>query len=84
MDTAKRVLKDYFHIAWMTRWTQGTTGRVMFDYMTKPCKLDPINCLKRMDQSFIFQFKTGHCRVKLHLYRINPVHLPYCRNCGDP
>ena len=84
MDTAKRVLKDDFHIAWMTRWTQGTTGRVMFDYMTKPCKLDPMNCLKRKDQCLIFQFRTGHCRLNLHLNRINPVHLPYCRNCGDP
>ena len=84
METASRVLKDDFHISWMTRWTQGTTGRVMFDYVTKPCKNDPINELPRKDQCLIFQFRTGHCRLNLHLNRINPVHLPSCRNCGHP
>ena len=84
METASRVLKDDFHIAWMTRWAQGTTGRVMFDNMTKPCKKDPINSLKRKNQCTIFQFRTGHCRLNLHLNRLNPVHLPICRNCGDP
>ena len=84
IETASRVLKDDFNIAWMTRWAQGTTGRVMFDNMTKPCKKDPINSLKRKNQCTIFQFRTGHCRLNLHLNRLNPVHLPICRNCGDP
>ena len=33
--------------------------------------------LYRPDQSLIFQFRTGHAAVNMHL---NPVHAPMCRH----
>ena len=44
-------------------------------------KSDPINKLYRSDQSPIFQLRTGHAGVNMHLNRINPLHGLHCRHC---
>ena len=62
----------------------GTTGRAMYNHMTKPIKDDPINNLYRSDQCNIFQFRTGHCKLNNHINRLNPFHPPQCRRCIHP
>ena len=84
METVRQLLKQDSKIEWLTRWATGNTGRVMFNEMDKPTKLDPLNQLNREDQSLIFQFRTGHCKLNKHLNRINPQRIPSCRNCNNP
>ena len=78
------MIKANSKTAWMNRWEKGNTGRAMFSKMAKPMPKDSINLLPRQDQSLIFQLRTGHAPLNLHLNRINPQHLPLCRNCDHP
>ena len=82
METTRQLLKQDSKMEWLNRWATGKTGRVMFNEMDKPMKQDPLNQLKREDQSLIFQFRTNHCKLNKHLNRINPQHIPTCRNCN--
>ena len=84
METIRQLLKQDSKIEWLTRWATGKTGRVMFNEMEKPTKQDALNQLNREDQSLIFQFRTGHCKLNKHLNRINPQRIPSCRNCNHP
>ena len=83
-QTVKKMIKNNSKKAWMNRWEKGSTGRTMFSNMAKPMPKDSINLLPRQDQSLIFQLRTGHAPLNLHLNRINPQHLPICRNCDYP
>ena len=83
-QTVKKIIKNDSKKAWMNRWEKGNTGRTMFSNMAKPMPKDSINLLPRQDQSLIFQLRTGHAPLNLHLNRINPQHLPICRNCDYP
>ena len=42
---------------------------------------DNISSLNRLGQSIIFRLRTGHCRLRAHLYRINISDTPDCQ-CG--
>ena len=83
-DTVKKILRNNTQEEWLTRWATGTTGRCVYDEMTKPNKYDEINKLSRADQRIIFQLRTGHGVLNAHLNRINPTHPPLCRNCIYP
>ena len=82
--TTNQILKNNFKEEWLNRWSVGTTGRAMYNHMTKPIKDDPINNLSRPDQCNIFQFRTGHCKLNSHINRLNPFHPPQCRRCIHP
>ena len=81
MATAKNILKNQSKEDWLNEWATGTTGRALFAERSKPKKNDSINKLYRPDQSLIFQFRTGHAAVNMHLNRLNPLHGPHCRHC---
>ena len=81
MATVKTILKSQSKETWQNKWATGTTGRAYFAEKSKPKKNDSINQLYRPDQSLIFQFRTGHAAVNMHLNRINPLHAPMCRHC---
>ena len=82
--TARKIIRNNFKEAWMDKWKNGDTGRTMFTNMPKPNAKDGINTLARQDQSTLFQMRTGHIPLNLHLNRINPQHPPLCRNCDYP
>ena len=84
MPTTNQILNNNFKEQWLNRWSAGTTGRVMYNHMSKPVKDDPINNLPRPDQCNIFQFRTGHSKLNSHINRFNPLHLPLCRRCMHP
>ena len=84
MNTAKRILRNQSKEEWLNRWAAGTTGRAVFKEKSKPNKNDNINKLFRPDQCRIFQFRTGHAKVNMHLNRIDPQHNPTCRHCQYP
>ena len=84
ITTAKQMLKQMEHEEWMNRWANGTTGRPMFRYITRPKTNDSINQLPRQDQARIFQFRTEHGKINYHLNRIIPTHQPKCRHCPFP
>ena len=69
-----------FHVR-QNKWATGATSRTYFAERSKPKKNDSINQLYRPDQSLIFQFRTGHAAVNMHLNRLNPLHAPMCRYC---
>ena len=84
MHTINQILNNNFKEEWLNRWSAGTTGRVMYNHMSKPVKDDPINHLPRPDQCNIFQFRTGHSKLNSHINRFNPLHPPLCRRCMHP
>ncbi|BFZ09044.1 hypothetical protein BsWGS_12083 [Bradybaena similaris] len=45
-------------------------------------RLDPIQLLSRHAQTTIFRLRTGHCRLRSHLYRLGITHTDEC-NCGE-
>ena len=81
MATTKNILKSQTKEEWLNKWATGTTGRALFAERSKPKKNDPINKLYRPDQSLIFQFRTGHAAVNMHLNRLDPLYGPHCRHC---
>ena len=80
--TAKQILKSNSTIEWHNRWAQHDKGRVMFKYLPKPNKNDPINSLERKDQVVIFRLRTNHIQLNAHLNRILKDHQPACPLCG--
>ena len=82
--TAKQIIKTNTRQEWLDRWAMGSTGRVVFQHMTRPNKHDPINDLCRREQSIIFQLRTDHTRLNAHLNRIKPEHPPMCTLCDHP
>ena len=84
MPTTNQILRNSFKEEWLNRWSDGTTGRVMYNHMPKPVKDDPLNNLPRPDQCNIFQFRIGHCKLNYHTNRFNPQHQPQCRRCIHP
>ena len=83
-ETVKQILRNNSKEEWIRRWIEGSTGRCVFNEMTKPNSKDPINKMNRADQSLIFQLRTGHSRLNSHINRINPMIPPNCRNCDAP
>ena len=83
-ETIKQMLKNNYKEIWLTSWTTGQTGRVMYQEMNKPNPQDSINSLDREEQCIIFQLRTGHSKFNAHLNRINPQIAPVCRGCGYP
>ena len=66
------------------RWDKGNNGHAIYAEMTKPNLSEATNNLNRQDQYTIFQFRTGNCKLKYHINRINPKHPPLCRICPSP
>ena len=79
--TAKQILKSNKNIEWLNQWAQSDKGRVMFQYVSKPKKNDPINLLERKDQVVIFRLRTNHIQLNAHLSRIKKDHEPNCVLC---
>ena len=67
---------------WHNSWHQCDKGRVMFQYVPKPSRLDPINSLKRKEQVVIFRLRINHIQLNAHLSRITSNHQPTCNLCG--
>ena len=83
-STVRKILQNNSKEEWNNRWARGTTGRSVFQEMSKPNKYDHINQLNRPEQCIIFRLRTGHGIFNAHLNRINPMHEPLCRNCPHP
>ena len=81
LATTKKILKSNKTIEWHNQWAQSDKGRVMFRYVTKPNKNDPINLLQRKDQVVIFRHRTNHVQLNAHLSRIKSDHKPNCILC---
>jgi len=79
--TVKKILKSNNTIEWHNQWAQSEKGRVMFKFVTRPNKKDPINCLKRREQVVIFRLRTNHIQLNAHLSRITKDHQPSCPLC---
>ena len=69
---------------WLNSWAAGTTGRSMYGHMSKPLLKDPINYLRRGDQSLIFQLRTQHVPLNCHLNRIGVKESAACPLCDHP
>ena len=80
--TAKQIIKSNSKTLWHNSWTQCDKGRVMFQYVPKPSRLDPINSLKRKEQVVIFRLRINHIQLNAHLSRITSNHQPTCNLCG--
>ena len=81
-ETATKIIKSNFKEEWLNDWTKNTTGRFMYNHMTSPNSKDPIQKLKRREQSTIFRLRTGHIQLNGHLSRIIKNHPPQCPLCG--
>ena len=82
--TCRQMLRSNFKEEWMNAWASGTTGRRMYDHMNKPMKNDPVNKLRRGDQSVIFQLRTQHIPLNHHLNRIGVKPSAACPLCDYP
>ena len=60
MDTVQKMIRSNFKEEWMENWTKNNTGRALYNNMNAPRKKDPINSLKRRDQTTIFRLRTAH------------------------
>ena len=80
--TAKQIIKSNSKTEWHKSWAQSDKGRVMFQYVPKPNRNDPINFLKRKEQVAIFRLRTNHIQLNAHLSRITANHPPACTLCG--
>ena len=76
------MIKSNIKEDWLNKWATGTTGRPVYRHMAKPQIKDPINELKRKDQSLIFQLRTTHIPLNQHLNRIGVVLSAACPLCG--
>ena len=81
MKSVKNLVNTKAKTIWLDKWTKGKTGRNLQKHLPAPNKRDPIHLIPRKDQSTIFQYRTGHCPVNIHLARILKDHSPYCRHC---
>ena len=70
---------------WLNSWSTGKTCRGnMYGHMSKPLLKDPINDLRRGDQSLIFQLRTQHVPLNFHLNRIGVKESAACPLCDYP
>ena len=83
-NTCCQMIKSNSKEEWMNNWATGKTGRRMYDHMCKPKKQDPINKLRRKDQSIIFQLRTQHLPLNQHLHRIGVKQSAACPLCDYP
>ena len=83
-DTAVRMIKSNFKEEWLNGWIRNTTGRALYNYMSTPKPKDPINLLKRGEQSTIFRLRTGHVPLNGHLSRIKKNFSSQCPLCKFP
>ena len=81
-ETASKIIKSNLREEWMNDWIKNKTGRFMYNHMTCPNNKDPIQKLKRREQSTIFRLRTGHIQLNGHLSRIKKNHPPQCPMCG--
>ena len=82
--TAKQIIRSNTKLEWYNQWALSDKGRVVFQYMPKPNKMDPINTLRRRDQVNIFRLRTQHVPLNMHINRIKPEHAPLCSLCDHP
>ena len=82
--TCCQMIKSNMKEDWLDTWAKGDTGRPMFNHMTKPLLTDPINKLRRGDQSLIFQLRTQHVPLNQHLNRIGVKPSAACPLCDYP
>ena len=83
-STVRQIIRNEYKDVWLNNWKNGDKGRIMYTYMDKPKPKDSINFLNRHEQCTIFQLRTGHSKLNLHINRFNPQHPPLCRNCDHP
>ena len=69
---------------WLTDWTENSTGRSLYEYMSTIRPKDPINAFQRHDQSLIFRLRTKHVPLNNHLNRIKKNHPAHCPLCSFP
>ena len=84
-QTACQMIRSNTKEEWMNTWAASNKGRPMYTHMNRPKRSDPINKLKRGDQSIIFQLRTKHIPLNNHLKRIGvktSSACPLC-NCQD-
>ena len=83
-STCCQMIKANSKEEWMNNWSTGKTGRHMYGHMSKPLLKDPINNLRRGDQSLIFQLRTQHVPLNCHLNRIGVKESAACPLCDHP
>ena len=83
-STCCQIIKANSKEEWLNSWSTGTTGRNMYGHMSKPLLKDPINDLRRGDQSLIFQLRTQHVPLNCHLNRIGVKESAACPLCDYP
>ena len=83
-NTVRQILRNNLREEWLNRWSNGSTGRVMYREMSGPNPKDNINFQNRSIQSAIFQLRTGHSKLNFDLNRFDPCHHPHCRHCIHP
>ena len=83
-STCCQMIKANSKEEWLNSWSTGTTGRNMYGHMSKPLLKDPINDLRRGDQSLIFQLRTQHVPLNCHLNRIGVKESAACPLCDYP
>ena len=83
-DTVSKMVRANLKEEWMNDWSRNSTGRALYEYMNAPRPKDPINTLKRKEQSLIFRLRTGHVPLNNHLNRIKKNHPSQCPLCGSP
>ena len=77
-DTVSKMVRSNFKEEWLNDWSRNSTGRALYKYMNAPKPKDPINTLKRKEQSLIFRLRTGHIPLNNHLHRIKKNHPSQC------
>ena len=83
-DTVTKMIRSNIKEEWLTDWSKNSTGRALYEFMDAPKPKDPINSLKRQEQSLIFRLRTGHIPLNSHLHRIKKNHPAQCPLCGSP
>ena len=83
-STCRQMIKANSKEEWLNSWSAGKTGRSMYGHISKPLLKDPINDLRRGDQSLIFQLRTHHVPLNYHLNRIGVKESAACPLCDYP
>ena len=80
-QTAQQMIRSNLQEEWLNSWAVNKTGRAMYAHVTKPNRKDPVNSLKRGDQTKIFRLRTRHVPLNHHLNRIKLNHPASCPLC---
>ena len=54
-ETAVKMIKSNLKEEWLNDWIRNTTGRALYNHMSTPKPKDPVNLLRRGEQSTIFR-----------------------------